>query len=368
MKSKQKTILLALSGGVDSAVAVLLLKRQGHKVIGAFMKNFSDTKDPLTGQCSYLKDKKDSQKVAAQLNIPWVLFDFEKEYKKQVIEPMYKAYKKGKTPNPDITCNTIIKFPLLWREAKRLRIDAIATGHYARIRKGSTGYHLLTGKDPEKDQSYFLAELSQSDLEHSIFPLGNLTKQQVRQIAKKNHLFNWSKRGTSGICFVGKVSMRSFLERKIRAEKGKVITSEGVQLGTHKGLAFYTIGQKAGEHIGIIIRKPKKLAQKRFYVVEKKKPNTLIIAPEGHPALKKKEIVIKNLHLINPKEKIPKLLKARIRHLGKLQSGKLIKKNNKFCFIFNKPVGNIAEGQYLVLYKNQEVIGCGEMKPIPSAS
>ena len=166
---KQKTVLLGLSGGVDSSVAALLLKKQGYNVIAVFMKNFSDIKNPLTKECNYLEDKKIAQKIAAILNIPILILNFEKEYKKYVIEPMFDAYKNGLTPNPDIVCNKIIKFPLLWKKAETIKADYIATGHYARIKEKSEGYQLLSGKDKTKDQSYFLSELSQSDLSHTHF-------------------------------------------------------------------------------------------------------------------------------------------------------------------------------------------------------
>src|SRR6185437_14274083 len=163
-------------------------------------KNFSDTKDPLTGQCSWIEDKKMAQKIALKIKIPFIVLDFEKEYKKQVIEPMYKLYKKGLTPNPDIACNTIIKFPMFWEKAKKVGADFIATGHYARIKKEKEMYSLLTGKDKKKDQSYFLAGLKQTDLKHALFPLGYLTKEKIRQIAKKRGFQNWNRPGTRGIC------------------------------------------------------------------------------------------------------------------------------------------------------------------------
>ena len=356
MKSNRKTIVIGLSGGVDSSVAALLLKKQGYNVIGAFMKNFSDTKNPFTGECSYLEDKRMAQKVASLLKIKFIVFDFEKEYKKYVIDKMYSDYAKGITPNPDILCNKIIKFPLFWQEARKLGADYIAMGHYARIKKTNKGYELLAGKDKQKDQSYFLADLSQSDLQHTLFPLGNLTKQKVRQIARKHHLPNWNKHGTVGICFLGPVKMHSFLKKRIKSISGTVKDPEGNVIGTHSGSAYYTIGQKAGEHIGITIQKPKKYAQKRYYIA-KKSGNTLIVAPEGHSILKSKEIKIKSLHLINPKDKVPSQIKVRIRHLGNLYSGKLVK--NKF--ILGKEIESSAPGQILVLYHKDKVIGCGEI-------
>ena len=360
MKTK-KTVLIGLSGGVDSSVAALLLKKQGYKVIGAFMKNFSETKNKF-GQCTWIEERKFAQKIAAQLDLPFITLDFEKEYRKYVINPMYKSYAQGFTPNPDILCNKIIKFPLLWKAAKKLKADYIATGHYVRIKKTNEGFQLLTGKDKSKDQSYFMSELSQNDLEHTLFPIGNLTKAEVRQIAKKNRFPNWNKHGTVGICFIGKVNIKPFLEKKIKHEFGNILTPKGQIIGTHPGIQYYTIGQKALPHFGININKPKEYAQSKLYIAEKK-GNNLIVAPDGHPLLKKREIIIKSLHLINPKEKIPKTdLKVRIRHRGQLNPGKLIKKNNHPVFIFSKPVQAIAEGQFAVLYHKNQVIGSGEIR------
>lgn len=362
MKNKTNRVLLGLSGGVDSAVSALLLKKQGYEVIGCFLKCFSDTKDPLTGECSWVQEKQMAQKIAAHLEIPFVVLDLEKQYKKEVILPMIKGYSQGLTPNPDISCNTIIKFPWLWKEAKKLNCNLIATGHYARIKKTKSGLQLLSGKDKTKDQTYFLSELSQSDLSHTLFPVGNLTKNKVRDIAREHKLINYNKKGTRGICFVGKVNMKSFLEKTIKNHPGKVLDDKGNQLGIHPGIQYYTIGQRIGENIGINISKPKSLAQSKLYIANKSKNNELIVVPEGNPMLSKKEIILHNPHFINPKDKLPKLIQARIRHLGQLYLGRLIKKSNKFIFISNSPIPSVAEGQYLVLYNKQICLGGAEIR------
>ena len=361
MKSKG-TVLLGLSGGVDSALSAYLLKQQGYKVIGAFMKCFSDTKDPITGECNWTKDKLDAQKIAAQLEIPFIQLDFEKQYKKEVILPMLKAYEKGLTPNPDIACNTIIKFPLLWKEARKLKCDFIATGHYARIKSTPKGFRLLSGKDKTKDQTYFLSELSQDDLSHTLFPVGNLEKEDVRRLAKSHKLINWNKKGTRGICFVGKVNMQKFLKDKIKSKQGNVIDENNNLIGTHLGVQFYTIGQRAHPSIGIDIHKSKEDSQKKLYIADKTKNNELIIVPENHPLLSKREILLHNPHFINPRDKIPKLIQGRIRHLGQLYPGKLTKKNNKFVFISNSPIPSVAEGQFIVLYNKEICVGGGEIR------
>ncbi len=362
MRQHNKTILLALSGGVDSTVAALILKKQRYKVIAAFMKCFSDNKNTLTGECNWIEERKMAQKIAAILNIPFITLDFEKEYKKQVIDPMYKAYSQGLTPNPDIACNTIIKFPLLWKAAQKYKADYIATGHYARIKKTSQGYQLLAGKDKLKDQSYFLYELSQSDLSHTLFPIGNYTKEKIRQIAKKNNLPNWNKKGTRGICFIGKVYMKNFLEKKIKSKKGIVKDPDNNIIGTHHGSSFYTIGQRVHPSLGIDITKPQGQEQLRWYIAEKLSNNVIIAAPEGHPILKKSKIFLKSLNLINSKEKIPTNLKGRIRHLGEFHKGKLSKHNNRYLFTLSFPVFGLAEGQHLVLYHKDKIVGGGEIR------
>jgi len=357
---KGKKVLLALSGGVDSSVSALLLQKQGYKVISCFMKCFSDTKNPLTGECNWIKEKQMAQKIASKLEIPFITLDLEKQYKNEVIKLMIKGYKEGKTPNPDITCNTIIKFPWLIKEAKKLGCDCIATGHYARIKKTKSGYHLLAGKDKNKDQSYFLYELSQPILEKTLFPVGNLTKEEVRKIAKQQKLPNWDKHGTSGICFVGNVNIKSFLEKSIKNKKGSVKDINNNIIGTHHGIFYYTIGQRAHEGIGISFKKPKE-DNKKWFIAKKQKPNTLIIAPEGHKILKKGKIIIKRLHLINNKDKIPSDIKARIRHLGKLLAGRLIKQGNRHQFALKTPSAGIAEGQHIVLYHKNTCLGGGEI-------
>lgn len=358
---KQKpSVLLALSGGVDSSVAALLLKKQGYNITAAFMKNFSNKDKKLANAMCWVAEKTWAERIAAILDIPLIILDFEKQYRKQVINKMIEDYRKGLTPNPDTLCNKIIKFPLLWKEAKKRNIPLIATGHYARIKKTKSGYQLISGKDKTKDQSYFLYQLNQDDLSHTIFPLGNLKKEQVRKIAEANHFPNYNKPSTRGICFVGKVNLKSFLEKSIPNKPGKVVDPEGNTIGTHPNSSYYTIGQRIGSHIGINITKPKGKEQSKWYIA-KKQGNTLIIAPENHPLLKKQKIEIKDFSLINPKEKVPSHLKARIRHLGKLIPGKLLKQNNNI-FIFNKPIEGIAEGQAIVLYHKNQVIGGGEIR------
>jgi len=361
-----KTVLLALSGGVDSAVSALLLKKQGYQVIGLFMQTFRDeinSKNPCKSKSS-MTDEKMAELIAKKFKIKFISKDYKKNYYNQVIKPMISDYRKGLTPNPDIVCNKLIKFPYLLREAEKLEADHIATGHYAQIKKTGQGYQLLAGKDKTKDQSYFLYELDQKTLAKTLFPVGNLTKEQVRKIAEKHNFPNWNKPGTKGICFLGKTQgIKPFLETKIKPMKGKILSPEGKLLGTHQGISYYTIGQRIEEHLGLSINKPKEFAQKRYYIAEKRKNNVIIAAPENHPSLLKKRAIIKSLHLINPNMIIPYSgLKARIRHLGQFHEGKLTKQNNKYIFTFKKSIEALAEGQSIVLYNKNQVIGGGEIR------
>ncbi|MDO8460499.1 MAG: tRNA 2-thiouridine(34) synthase MnmA [Nanoarchaeota archaeon] len=364
MIKEKKTVLLGMSGGVDSSVAALILKKEGYRVIGAFMKNFSDTKNKLTGECAWQEEKAMAQKIAAMLEIPLIIIDSEEEYKKEVVDPMFKAYAKGFTPNPDVLCNKLIKFPVLWKKAQELGVDYIATGHYVRIRKSSKGYEMLRGKDDYKDQSYFLYELNEKDLEHTLFLMGEYTKEEVRKIAKKNGFYNWDKKGTSGVCFIGKIDMKHFLKQRIKEKKGNVVNMEGEVVGTHPGSMFFTIGERVGSKYGIEIdRKIRNMTGKKLYIADKRKGNVLVVAPSGHKALKRNKVFIRELHLINKKEKINgKGLRARIRHLGSLNKGILKKNKGRWIFTFAKPIEGIAEGQSIVFYKGEKVIGGGEMR------
>ena len=217
---KQKKVLVAMSGGVDSSVAALLMKKKGYDVVGAFMKNWSHSKDDY-GQCAWRGERKFAMKIASMLDIPLITLDFEKEYKKEVVEEMFKDYKKGINPNPDITCNEKVKFPLLLKAVKKINADYLVTGHYSRIKPSGKKYELLRAKDELKDQSYFLYRIKQKELEKVLFPIGEYTKKQVRKIAKKNSFPNYDKKSTVGICFIGKINLKDFLKKKIKQKKEK---------------------------------------------------------------------------------------------------------------------------------------------------
>ncbi len=371
---EKKKVLVAMSGGVDSSVAALLLKKEGYEVIGAFMKNWSDTKDPLTGRCAWRTERKMALLIASILNIPLITFDFEKEYKKEVIQEMFKKYKSGITPNPDVDCNKKIKFPLLIKEAKKRGIGLIATGHYIRKKKNSKNnkYELIRAKDENKDQSYFLYTIKQNELKHCIFPIGEYSKEEVRKIAYNNKFPNYNKKGTVGICFIGKINLKDFLKNKIKPKKGKILDPLGNIIGEHDGIYYYTIGQRLGPRYGFeIIRDTLKNKEKyqRWYVAKKDVKNNIIVAaPKDHPLNFKKEVFIKNFHLISDSKRNLKNKKlkvfSRIRHVGELLKGTLSynKKLKKFHVELDEPITGISEGQAIVLYLGKKVLGGGEIK------
>jgi tRNA-specific 2-thiouridylase len=361
---KNKKVVLGMSGGVDSSIAAFLLKRKGYEVYGFFMNCGPRGKVPWPTSINWLEEEKIVRKICEILGIKLFVKDCEESYEKNIISPMFKDYKKGFTPNPDILCNNSGKFPSLLKKAKEIGADYIATGHYARVKKGKKGYELLMGKDKTKDQSYFLVGLNQKFLSKILFPVGELTKEQVRRLAKANNFPNWNKQGSRGICYLGKIDMKKFLHERIKEKKGKIADTEGKIIGEHKGTEFFTIGEKIGEGKGTVLdNKFRNKFGGRWYVARKEKGNVLVVAPENHPILKTKKVFIKKFHLINSKEKIPKRkLKARIRHLGELNKGSLSKKGKRRKFIFDKGVKGIAEGQFIVLYEGKKVVGGGEVR------
>lgn len=370
--TKKPKVLLAMSGGVDSSVAALLLKNQGYEVIGAFMKNWSDTKDPLTGRCAWRTERKMALKIASQLNISLITLDFEKQYRKEVIDKMFEKYKKGITPNPDIDCNQKIKFPLLLKKAKKLGINKIATGHYARVLKNKSGkYELLRGVDESKDQSYFLYKINQNELSHCLFPIGEYKKEQIRIIAQTNKFPNYNKKGTVGICFVGKVNLKKFLQKKIKPKKGKILDPNGKVIGEHDGIYYYTIGQRLGPRYGFELDRGDKNKPSKWYVAKKDvKRNIITAAPENHYINFRKEIVAKDINLMD-KSLINKIKRgdklkvlSRIRHVGELLPSTLFydKKSKQFKIILNEAITGVSEGQAIVLYEGEKVLGGGEIR------
>ncbi len=387
MTEKRLKVLVALSGGVDSSVAALLMKRKGYDVVAAFMKNWSDSKNDL-GECNWREERRMASKIAAKLDIPLITLDYEKQYKKEVVDEMFEQYKKGITPNPDVDCNQKIKFPNLIKEAEKLGCDFVVTGHYARIKKvkklsplrraggwGSAAgkepnakYKMLRARDETKDQSYFLYRINQKELSKTLFPIGEFTKNQTREIAKRAGFPNFNKKSTVGICFIGKINLKDFLSKKIKPKKGNIINPRGEIIGQHDGIYYYTIGQRLGPRYGFDLDKNSddKHNLNRWYVARKDaKKNLIVAAPEGHPLLYRQNILISDPHWISGKPPIKsfkrKSVYSRIRQVGELIPSKLSydKEKKKFQIKLKRAITGVSEGQAIVLYKGKEVLGGG---------
>lgn len=352
-KNKEK-ILVALSGGVDSAVALYLLKKQGYKIEAAFMKNFSETIN-IKGDCPWREDRLMAYRVASFLGVPIQTFDFERQYHKKVVNYIFNSYQKGQTPNPDVLCNNEIKFKLFLDQALKLGFDKIATGHYAQIRYDKHSYHLFRGLDKNKDQSYFLSGLNQVQLARSLFPIGHLEKSKVRAIAKKAKLPNALRPDSQGICFIGKINLRDFLSQKIKPKEGNILDTKDKILGQHQGVWYYTIGQRHGLN----------LSGGPWYVAKKDiKKNQLIVGKIDDQKLYKKNIQIAKLHWLGKKYKLPLKAKAQIRYRQPGQTVTLQRFKPKELFdtyvaTFTEPQKGIASGQIVVIYKKDELIASG---------
>ncbi|NGX49805.1 MAG: tRNA-specific 2-thiouridylase MnmA [Candidatus Anoxychlamydiales bacterium] len=347
---KKKVVAIGISGGVDSSVSAYLLKKQGYEVFALFMKNWQDE----NSTCSSQKDFEDVQKVCKTLDIPYHTINFEKEYFDQVFSKCLAEYKLGITPNPDILCNKEIKFNLFLKKAISLGADFLATGHYAQKKVIDDHLHLLKGVDLSKDQSYFLYTLKSEILKKVIFPIGHLTKKEVRKIAKDQNLSNHAKKDSTGICFIGKRKFTEFISKYIAHTPGDIRSVDGQILAKHIGLSFYTIGQRKGLKIGG--------KGDAWYVVKKDlKSNTLFVAQgENHKALFASKLVAKKLSLVvdSFSVKTPFKCLAKIRY----------RQNDQVCTIgklekdllevsFEKPQRAITEGQSIVFYKDNICLG-----------
>ncbi|MFH1620968.1 MAG: tRNA 2-thiouridine(34) synthase MnmA [Patescibacteria group bacterium] len=361
MRAKKGTrVLVGMSGGVDSSVAASLLVKQGYEVIGGFIKNWSDSRNASTGECTWKEDRRDAMRVAAMLNIPLVTFDFEKIFKSKVVEDLFSGYSSGLTPNPDVLCNEIIKFGLFFEAAKKIKARFIATGHYARVKYNKSGEAvLLRGFDKNKDQSYFLYRISQKALSRTLFPVGHMNKKMVRQIAYKLGLSIAAKPDSQGICFIGKISLGKFLRHRIKSKPGSIMDDQGTILGEHKGLDLYTIGQRQNIRVS-------REGHAWFVARKDYEKNSLTIVPsENHPLLFSKEISISDLRWIAGHEpEFPSSCLVQVRYRQEPIAATVFKNNinHDLKVLFKKPVKACAPGQSAVIYKKNQCLGGGIIK------
>ena len=391
-----KKVIVGLSGGVDSSVSALLLKQQGYEVIGLFMKNWHDETVTISDECPWLDDSNDAMLIAEKLGIPFQTVDLSKEYHSRIIDYMFNEYENGRTPNPDVLCNREIKFDVFLEIALGLGADYIATGHYCQVNKINKDdkeiYRLIAGADEKKDQSYFLCQLNQKQLSKAIFPIGHLTKADVRNIAKNNDLITAEKKDSQGLCFVGKVKLPDFLKQRLTPKKGKVIkidskfiqqktdltmfnskeeelqllsspysfsSVDGQEIGEHNGAYYYTVGQRKGLNIGGF-RDP-------LFVLQTDVSNNIIYVGmgESHPALFKKALFVSSneIHWIREDLKIDEnetmQIEFRIRYRQPLQSGTLYRFKKGLYILFDKPISSVTAGQFVSWYINDELIGSG---------
>ena len=329
-----------MSGGVDSSVSALLLKEQGYKVVGVYMKNWS--RDLPGAHCPWAEDLADAKRVAVQLGIDFLVMDFEKEYKERVVDYMLTEFRAGRTPNPDVVCNELIKFRLFYEKAVEAGADFIATGHYAKNENGK----LYRAKDENKDQTYFLYRMPGEALGRTIFPLSDLLKPEVKEIAAKNGLKNAYKKESMGVCFVGEVGMKEFLREYIDAVPGEIIEEEtGEVLGSHDGAIFYTLGQRHGLYIG---------GGLPYYVVKKDLEKNIVYVSKNlkHEELWTREVKLSNVF---KREEIPEQVLVRMRHRAELLPAKF--ENN--CLYFEEEIKRPAAGQSAVLYDGKLCLGGG---------
>ncbi len=391
-----KRVIVGLSGGVDSSVAAYLLKEQGYEVIGLFMKNWHDDSVTISNECPWLEDSNDAMLVADKLGIPFQVVDLSEEYKERIVDYMFKEYELGRTPNPDVLCNREIKFDAFLKIALELGADYVATGHYCRkgeeLVNGETVYKLLAGKDKNKDQSYFLCQLSQEQLSKALFPIGELTKPEVRKIAAEQDLITAEKKDSQGLCFIGKVRLPEFLQQKLKPKEGVIVQipenseiynreipffetkedelaffstkynyniSDGKIVAKHQGAHYFTKGQRKGLAVGGTIEP--------LFVVDTDVNENVIYTGEGkeHPGLYRNVLFVSNeeLHWIRPdlalKNGENMAVSARIRYRQALDEATLYKVEKGLYVEFKKRQSAITEGQFVAWYLKEELLGSG---------
>ena len=395
-----KRVVVGLSGGVDSSVAAYLLQKQGYEVIGLFMKNWHDDSVTISDECPWLEDSNDALMVAEKLGIPFQTVDMSIPYKQRIVDYMFREYERGRTPNPDVLCNREIKFATFLEYALNLGADYVATGHYCRKDtievNGQTIYRLLAGKDQNKDQSYFLCQLSQSQLGRALFPIGDLQKSEVRAIAKELGLVTAEKKDSQGLCFVGKVRLPEFLQQQLAPKKGDIVQipstwqgyqdkeslklfecyedelkyyaekyhyspTDGKVVGQHDGAHFFTIGQRKGLHVGGTVEP--------LFVIDTNTEKNIIYVGEGHahPGLFRRTLFVKkeDIHWIRTDLALSlhqtMEVMVRIRYRQPLQKASLYLNDNGLYIDFVTPQSAITSGQFAAWYIDDELIGSGEI-------
>ncbi len=393
VRMKNKKIIVGLSGGVDSSVAAWLLKQQGHDLVALFMVNWHERIGVVTSACSWEEDALIAEMVAKMLNVPFHVVDLSKEYKRRVVDYMFAEYEAGRTPNPDVLCNREIKFDSFLDEAMKYEADYVATGHYCRKLEteieGQIIHRLIAGIDENKDQSYFLCQLNQVQLSKSIFPIGHLTKPQVREIARKHNLPTAERKDSQGICFVGKVDLPTFLQQQLRPKTGNVIKIpasfiakrkdaelsrenlrkncfpfpykpwNGEIIGKHEGAHYYTVGQRKGLNIGGF--------KEPLFVLATDVRRNIVYVGEGHehPGLFRKGLYIaaKDIHWVRPDMKMKtgdeKEFQIRIRYRQPLEKGTVCINDEGACILFDNEQRGITSGQFAAWYLEDELIGSG---------
>jgi tRNA-uridine 2-sulfurtransferase len=358
MKRPEDTrVVVGMSGGVDSSVTAYLLKQQGYDVIGIFMKNWDDTDE--FGHCTAEDDFQDVRRVCEQIGIPYYTVNFEKEYMEKVFQYFLDEYKRGRTPNPDVMCNREIKFGELLDKVMDLGADYIATGHYARVEFRDGAYRLLRGVDSNKDQSYFLNAFDQHQLSKTMFPLGSLTKPQVREIAEKAGLATAKKKDSTGICFIGERNFREFLQNYLPAKPGDIETVDGEVIGRHDGLMYYTLGQRQGLGIG---GGHGKTGEPWFVVDKDLERNVLIVAEgAGHPRLYSTRLIATDVNWISGKEPASSFTcTAKFRYRQPDQGVTVhLREDSTVEVVFDQPQKAVTPGQAVVFYNGEECLGGG---------
>ncbi|MCX7547579.1 tRNA 2-thiouridine(34) synthase MnmA [Xanthomarina sp. F1114] len=393
---KKKRVIVGLSGGVDSSVAAYLLKEQGYEVIGLFMKNWHDDSVTISNECPWLDDSNDAMLVADKLGIPFQSVDLSEQYKERIVDYMFNEYRKGRTPNPDVLCNREIKFDVFMKIALNLGADYVATGHYCRkntIEKDGKEIHqLLAGADANKDQSYFLCQLSQAQLAKALFPIGELQKSEVREIAAKQNLITAEKKDSQGLCFIGKVRLPEFLQQQLKPKEGVIVEvsedfnayqqkrpafqskeeelkflskrirysqQDGKVVGKHQGAHYFTKGQRKGLAVGGTVDP--------LFVIETNVEDNIIYTGQGkqHPGLYKTVLFVSNEELHWVREDLELQLDetmevmARIRYRQPLEKATLYKVDSGMYVEFQAPQSAITEGQFVAWYLEDELVGSG---------